>query len=61
MYTTVIPYTGMHCIKTLVLGNRCSIKHAFWPFSDYGFSGIRCGIKPLSKNGQKACYGCTYS
>ena len=28
-YNTVIPCTGMQCIKTQVLGNRCTIKHAF--------------------------------
>ena len=32
------PCTGMQCIKTLVLEDRCSIKHALWPFSDYGFN-----------------------
>ena len=35
---TVIPYTGMQCIKIQVLGNRCSINHAFWPFLDYDFN-----------------------
>ena len=34
----VIPCTGMQSIKTQVLGNRCSIKHAFWSFFDYGFN-----------------------
>ena len=29
---TVIPCTGMQCIKTQVLGKRCIIKHAFWPY-----------------------------
>ena len=29
---TVIPCTGMQCIKTQVLGNRCTIKRAFWPY-----------------------------
>ena len=28
----------MQCIKTQVLGYICSIKHAFWPFLDYGFN-----------------------
>ena len=28
----------MQCIKPKVLGNRCNIKHAFWPFLDYGFN-----------------------
>ena len=26
------------CIKTQVLRNRCSIKHAFWPFLNNGFN-----------------------
>ena len=34
----VIPSTRMQCIKTQVLVNRCSIKHSFWPFLDYGFN-----------------------
>ena len=29
---TIVPCTGMQCIKTQVLGNRCSIKYAFWPY-----------------------------
>ena len=28
----------MQRIKTQVLGNRCSIKNAFWSFLDYGFN-----------------------
>ena len=38
VYITVIPCTGMQCIKTQIIGNRCSTKHTFWPFLDYGFN-----------------------
>ena len=33
-FSTEIPCAGMQCIKTKVLGNRCAIKHAFWPYID---------------------------
>ena len=29
---TVFPCTGMHALKPKLLGNRCPIKNAFWPY-----------------------------
>ena len=37
---TVIPCTGMLCIKTQILGNRCTIKHAFWTYIYFDSSRI---------------------
>ena len=44
MTFTVIPCTGMHALKAMLLGNRCTIKHTYSHIfiqiqEGYSFSG----------------------
>ena len=52
----IIQYRNSLCWDaTQVLGNRCSIKHAFCPFMDYGFNAAS-KLRKLGLNAAKFFY-----